>query len=329
MKFFSRVFCVIVPVLLLFCLCVPVYADAWIPPSDAYYNDDVYNLLAEPAGRQSMNYFLSNYSEANLATGDIKDMSDKAVLTFLFKHFELNASLYPGVSITNNGNSHKVMTVSKSTVEKAAERMFNRSWSKHPVADFKGYSSGFYHVTADNAGKPLKILSIANHIEYFGNNQYTVFFSIYKTESINESLYSLLESDIYDKAAFVKIGSGEAEFNYIGGKGLTAFKLLRYTLDELEKSELVYTQANEPVTDSITGPPPVTSSTTVTDTTTTDAAISDGSTSRDETAASGKAVIGETVDQKPSVRLVYITVVVILAAVAATAVILLVYKKKK
>ena len=354
--FSKRLLSLVLASLMLFMLSIPSFADLWVAPTDAYYKKDVYYLLDDASGRRKMNLFLSNFSEASLKTFDSKKTSDKDILNFLFKHFELNASLYSGVIINDDGVSGKVMTVTQDTIEKAAKNMFNRTFTSHPVSGFSGYKDGNYIVTADEAGSPLKVLSIASYIEYYGKNDYKVQFEIYKTESNIDDYYSCSSNEA-QTAALQKIGEGSANFNYVGGTGSSAFRLTSYFIDPLNTTEFIYTKPNKPISTGVTTTAPKTTitqqTTTFTETTTLQkttatqtSEISSSQTetlpvsetsavSKESTTISDKAVINDaenkknSEDKSESNKLILITVFVVLAAITATVIIVLLFKKKK
>jgi len=322
--FSKRLLSGLLAILMIFILSVTVFADAWEPAGeDAYYNKNVDNLLNEASGRRKMNLFLSNFSEANLhdfdSENDLFNTSDMDILAYLFKHFELNASLYPSVSIINDGDFGKIMTVSLSTVEKAEKRMFYRPFTKSPVTDFSGYRNGMYIVTANEAYSQLKVLSIADRLKYNGDGVYMVEFEIYKTESNIDNYYSYSSDEAIKSSSLKGIGEGYAEFNYVGGTGSAAFRLVSYELIDIDKSELVYTQANEPVLTDIT---------TIATTNATTNEQTD-KTSYQETTISDKAVINDAKDKADLYKLILLTGLVILTAITATGIIILVFKKRK
>lgn len=328
-NFFRRLLCVPAAFLIFFASSVTAFADVWIPPTDKYYNEDVYNILNSAEGRRSMNLFLSNFSEANLESYNPSGTSDADVLKILLKHFELNAPLYSGVTVTSDGSSGIIMTITQSTVEKAAKNMFNRQLTKHPAGGFAGYRDGKYICTANQAGSQLKVLSIANYIEYFGDNKYEAFFTVYKVESNIDKYYSNTASEIEKVSGVKKIGEGSAPFNYVGGTGSSAFRLAGYSLSEIDKSQLIYTQPNEPVVQSVTTQAPQTSTPTSETSTEQTLPVTQSDTTKQETTIGDKAVIDDEKDKADLRKLAIITVLVVLTAAGATGVILLAYQKKK
>jgi hypothetical protein len=325
--FVKRALSVLLAFMVFSAFSVTVYADVWIAPSDKYYNKDVYYILNSSDGRRSMNLFLSNFSEANLENFDPEVTSDLDVLKIVFKHFELNADSYSGVTLSNDGVSGEIITVTQSTVEKAAKNMFNRTFTNHPVGSFQGFQNGNYIFTANQAGSQLKVLSIANYIEYFGDNVYEAYFSVYKADSDIDKYYSYQSFGKELPNGIKRIGEGSAKFNYVGGTGSSAFRLVGYKLSEIDKAELLYTQQNEPVTFITTKPPdPATKVQTTAEQT---QPMAENNLSSEETTISGKAVIDEKTDKADLNRLVVITVVVLLASAGASAAIFLIYNRKK
>jgi len=247
----------------------------------------------------------------------------------LMKHFELNAALYSGVTLSKNGSSEQIMTITQNTVEKAAKKMFNRQFTKHPIGGFAGYRDGKYICTANQAGSQLKVLSIANYIEYFGDNKYEAFFTVYKVESDIDKYYSDNASEIEKVPGIKKIGEGSAIFNYVGGTGSSAFRLAEYSLSEIDKTQLIYTQPNEPVVQVVTTQTPQTSTPTQETSTGPTQTLTQDDTTKQESTIGDKAVIDDEKDKADLRKLILITVLVVLTAVGATGVILLVYQKKK
>lgn len=318
----KQIFCVLLVLSAMVGLSVTAAANVWTAPTDKDYKEDVYHILDEEDGRRTINLFLSNFSEANLLAYDATTATDGEVLKTLFKHFELNALNYSGVTVGSDGGSGKVMVITQNTIEKAAKNMFGLAFTKHPVADFKGYEDGSYVVTANAAGSPLKVLSIAKYVEYRGENVYEAYFTIYKTEANIENYYSYEPMLANETPALKAIGEGVAKFTYVGGDGITAFRLTGYNLTQINKAELVYTNPNEPS---------VLSAIPTTEATFTEQAQNDATTNTvdTQTTISDKAVINEVKDKADLDRLIYVTVFVVVAAVAATVIIVAVYRKKK
>ena len=261
------------------------------------------------------------------------------------------------LNLMSSPGSGKTMTVTQDTIEKAAKNMFNRTFTVHPVAGFSGYKDGNYIVTANEAGSPPKVLSIASYIEYYGKNDYKVQFEIYKTETNIDDYYSCSSNEAAQASALQKIGDGSANFNNVGGTGSSAFRLTSYFLDMLNTTEFVYTKPNKPISTGATTTAPKTTiaqqttmiketttlqKTTVTQTTeisstrTETLSIAETSAvSKESTNVSDKAVINDTepgnnsADKSDANKTIIISVIVVCAALAATVVIVLLFKKMK
>jgi hypothetical protein len=182
----------------------------------------------------------------------------------------------------------------------------------------KGYNNGYFNVTADQANSPKKVFSVASgSIKYVGHNIYYIYqvdFVIYKTDSeIDNSFYSYSAEEAAKVSSLKKIGDGTADFIYVGGSGLSAFELYGYSLKKFDKSELLYTEANKPVTTGV-----------ATTATSEESTLSPSET----TTVKDKAAISDTAGQSNTLTLIFLTVTVVLVAIAATVLIVKVYKKK-
>ncbi len=329
-KLFKRLFTALLAFVIFSAFSTIAFADVWIPPTDQFYKEEAYYILQSAAGRRSMNLFLSNFSEANMERFEPAVTTDAQVLKILLKHFELNAGSYSGVSVKSEGGV-KVMTITQSTIEKAAKNMFNRTFNKHPAAGFEGFQNGSYTATAAQAGMELRVLSVANYIEYFGDNIYEAFFTIYKVESGIDKYYSYQSFEMEDNAAIKKIGSGSAKFNYLDGTGLSAFRLAEYSLnDDINRVELMVMKPNEPVVPAAIDPVSKTDAQPATQATTDQTPpLTDDNASSEVTTISGKSVIDEDKDNTDRNKLVIATAVALSTAVGATVTIVIIYKKKK
>ena len=207
--------------------------------------------------------------------------------------------------------------------------MFNRSFTKHPAGGFTGYLNGNYICTANQAGSQLKVLSIANYIEYFGDNKYEAYFTVYKVASDIDQYYSDTASEIEKVPGIKKIGEGSATFNYAGGTGSSAFRLAGYSLSEIDQTQLLYTQPNEPVVEAATTQAPKTTAPSQETGIGQTRPLTENTTTTQNSTISDKAVIDDEKDKADIRRLVLITVFVVLTAAGATGVILLVYHKKR
>ena len=314
----KRLLCAMLSILLISVISIPAFADGWIP-SSAIYDKKILRLLDTTNGRKAMNLFLSNFSEANVDQyGSVESVPSMYKVDFLYKHFELNASLYGDVVIENNGNSI-IMIIPQATFEKTAKKLLGLEITPEydNPADGKGYENGYFHVTANQVNSPKKVLSIASKIEYYGypgKELYTVNFAIYKAVSIKDSFYSFSSKEAANNPSLKRIGDGTADFIYIGGTGSSAFELSGYSLKQFDKSELLYTEANEPVKAGV-----------ATTATSEESTISPSviTTAKDKTDKS------DTAGQSNTRALILLTVAVVLVAVAATVLIVKVYKKKE
>jgi len=321
-KSLKKLLCAMMSSLLIVSFSIPVFADMWVPPS-GIYDKGVLNQLDTAEGRKAMNHFLSNFSEVNLENYKNDGFEiNMYQLNFLYKHFELNASSFKDIVLKDDGKSGKIMKIPLVTFEKEAQILLGLTihyFNKTEVG--KGYENGYFNVTANQANSPKRIFSIADKITYIGNDfkrPYQVEFAIYKAESIKDSFYSYSSKEAANNPSLKRIGNGTAEFIYVGGTGASAFELSGYSLNKIDRSELLYTEENKPVTTSGESSEPAETAT-----------VTETEAITKETTANGKDVLNDTVGQVSSRNLIYISAVVIIVALASTVVIIFVFRKKK
>lgn len=221
----KRILTLVLALLLMAAMPMAARADAWIPP-DSMANLYLVSVFYDYNECAALNYFVSNYVEANLEDYWPDSSENEVAIAGTLKHFELNAGLYPDDVSSFIGEDGK--TYMKITAGKFEERIRQLYRREIAARDCPGYEDGYIVVSAENYGEVIRVVGIACECSYLGEGKYKLGFRVYYIPEGVSDQYTLTCAAM-DERGYRVLGDGMATF-YFADPSRTAFRSADFQL---------------------------------------------------------------------------------------------------
>ena len=219
MKTCKRILTLVMALLLMAAMPMTARADAWIPP-DSMANLYLVSVYYDYNDCTALNYFISNYVEANLKEYQTDSSEDAVAIAGVLKHFELNAGLYPNDVSSFIGEDGKTyMKIAAGKFEDRVRQLYRREIA---ARDCPGYEDGHIQVSAENYGAAIRVVGIASNCSYLGDGNYKLGFRVYYIPEGVSDQYGLT-CGAMDARGYQVLGEGVLTF-YFGDPTRTAFR---------------------------------------------------------------------------------------------------------
>ena len=221
----KRILTLALALLLMAVLPMAARADAWIPP-DSMANLYLVSVYYDYNDCAALNYFVSNYVEANVKDYWPEHSEDEVAIAGALKHFELNPGLYPDDVSSFIGDDGKTyMKIAAGKFEERVRQLYRREIS---ARECPGYEEGYIVVSAENYGEVIRVVGIANDCYYLGEGKYKLGFRVYYIPEGVSDQYTLTCAAM-DERGYQVLGDGMATF-YFADPSRTTFRSADFQL---------------------------------------------------------------------------------------------------
>ena len=225
MKTCKRILTLVMALLLMAAMPMTARADAWIPP-DSMANLYLVSVYYDYNDCTELNYFVSNYVEANVKDYWPEHSEDEVAIAGALKHFELNPGLYPDDVSSFIGDDGKTyMKIAAGKFEERVRQLYRREIS---ARECPGYEEGYIVVSAENYGEVIRVVGIANDCYYLGEGKYKLGFRVYYIPEGVSDQYTLTCAAM-DERGYQVLGDGMATF-YFADPSRTTFRSADFQL---------------------------------------------------------------------------------------------------